>query len=289
VILKNILIHISIIDISLFLKRLVHIIHDDLLQPGVHDWIHCLGTSILEWSLLFSDTQRALRKYVNPNVTISFDCASPFFSAAKGLAYFNNTFEHNSKWSYQMEKTAEAKKYATDTRPFMDAVLNDGIHKVFTNSPITARMTINDLCYRGVGFIGQHGKETKTSWDTLSYTLIQGHNVYQHMVAVQEANRKYDNNIIPSMLMHEQFDRVLFKDVVDEIISQPTRESALNKIEQYNWFWNQFKSGSQGFSGKKAINSLTNFNKFFQEASSSDEVTDEENYEDDLEILNIEE
>ena len=171
----------------------------------------------------------------------------------------------------------------------MDAVLNDGIHKVFTNSPITARMTINDLCYRGVGFIGQHGKETKTSWDTLSYTLIQGHNVYQHMVAVQEANRKYDNNIIPSMLMHEQFDRVLFKDVVDEIISQPTRESALNKIEQYNWFWNQFKSGSQGFSGKKAINSLTNFNKFFQEASSSDEVTDEENYEDDLEILNIEE
>jgi hypothetical protein len=279
------------IDISLFLKRLVHIIHDDLLQPGVHDWIHCLGTSILEWSLVFSDTQRALRKYVNPNVTISFDCASPFFSAAKGLAYFNNTFEHNSKWSYQMEKTAEAKKYAKDTRPFKDAVLADGIHKVFTDSPITARMTINDLCYRGVGFIGQHNKETKTSWDTLSYTLIQGHNVYQHMVAVQEANRKYDNSIMPSMLIHEQFDKVLFKDVVDEIISQPTRESALNKIEEYNWFWNQFKSGSQGFSGKKTTNSMTNFDKFFDMAvfTNSQEEESVEDIIDDIEILEGEE
>ena len=258
------------IDISLFLKRLVHIIHDDLLQPGVHDWIHCLGTSILEWSLLFSDTQRALRKHVNPNVTISFDCASPFFSAAKGLAYFNNTFEHDGKWSYQMEKTAEKKSYATDSRVFRVGVLADGIHKLFTDSPITARMTMSDLCYRGQGFIGQHGKETKTSWDTLSYTLIQGHNVYQHMVAVQEANRSYDNGIVPKMLMHEKFDRVLFKDVVEEIISQKDRQKALDKIEEYNWFWVQFKSGSQGFSGKKAVNSLTMFDKLFTEEKDND-------------------
>ncbi len=169
--------------------------------------------------------------------------------------------------------------------------LNDKIHKVFTDSPITARMTINDLCYRGVGFIGQHNKETKTSWDTLSYTLIQGHNVYQHMVAVQEANRKYDNSIMPSMLIHEQFDKVLFKDVVDEIISQPTRESALNKIEEYNWFWNQFKSGSQGFSGKKTTNSMTNFDKFFDMAvfTNSQEEESVEDIIDDIEILEGEE
>jgi hypothetical protein len=277
------------IDISLFLKRLVHIIHDDLLQPGVHDWIHCLGTSILEWSLIFSDTQRALRKYVNPNVTISFDCASPFFSAAKGLAYFNNTFEDRSKWSYQMEKTAEKKSYANDTRKFKDAVLAEGIHKVFTDSPITANMTMRDLCYRGQGFIGQHGKETKTSWDTLSYTLIQGHNVYQHMVAVQEANRKYDSNVIPNMLIHDKFGIVAFRDVVDEIIGMSDRQQALDKIEEYDWFWDQFKSGSQGFSGKKTNNSMTYFNEFFTEVKSEDSIEEEQDYEDDLEILNIEE
>jgi hypothetical protein len=275
------------IDISLFLKRLVHIIHDDLLQPGVHDWIHCLGTSILEWSLVFSDTQRALRKHVNPNVTISFDCASPFFSAAKGLAYFNNTFEHNTKWSYQMEKTAENKGYANDNRKFKDAVLAEGIHQVFTDSPITANMTMRDLCYRGKGFLGQHNKETKTSWDTLSYTLLQGHNVYQHMVAVQEANRKYDSGVMPKMVLHEKFVRVLFKDVVDEIIGCKDRQEALDKIEEYNWFWNQFKSGSQGFSGRKTTNAMTAYDDLFIEVESKKLIVvdeDEDNI-DDTEIL----
>lgn len=273
------------IDISLFLKRLVHIIHDDLLQPGVHDWIHCLGTSILEWSLVFSDTQRALRKHVNPNVTISFDCASPFFSAAKGLVYFNNTFEDRGKWSYQMEKTAENKNFSTDNRNFRAGVLAEGIHELFTDSPITARMTMSDLCYRGVGFIGQHGKETKTSWDTLSYTLIQGHNVYQHMVAVQEANRKYDNGIIPKMIVHEKHQRVLFSDVVDEIIGQKDRQKALDKIEEYNWFWDQFKSGSQGFSGKKTTNSTTKFNEFFviEKEPVKEDIDNED--QDDIDLL----
>ncbi len=283
------------IDISLFLKRLVHIIHDDLLQPGVHDWIHCLGTSILEWALIFTDVQKVLRKHVNPNVVISFDCASPFYSAAKGLAYFNNTFENRGKWSYQMEKTAEKKSYANDTRKFKDAVLAEGIHKVFTNSPITANMTMRDLCYRGQGFIGQHNKETKTSWDTLSYTLIQSHNVYQHMVAVQEANRKYEDNVIPKMLVHEEFDRIFFKDVVEEILSMKDRQSALDKIEEYDWFWRQFKSGSQGFSGKKAKNSNTVWDENFIEVKTEQKVepvlTIEEQYQqedhlDDTAILN---
>ena len=266
------------IDISLFLKSLVNIIHDDLLQEGVHDWIHCLGTSILEWALIFSDVQRALRKHANPKVTISFDCASPFFSAAKGLAYFNNNFEHNKKWSYQMEKTAEKKAYATDTRKYRDGVLADGIHEIFADSPVTANMTMQDLCYRGQGFLGQHGKETKTSWDTLSYTLLQGHNVYQHMVAVQEANRKYDTNIIPSMLLHEKHERILFSNVVEEIFSLKDRQKSLDKIEEYNWFWNQFKSGSQGMSGRKTTNSDTIYGEFFTVADAPQviEVPEEE-------------
>jgi len=61
---------------------------------------------------------------------------------------------------------------------------------------VTDRMLMKDLCYRGQGFIGQHGKETKTSWDTLSYTLIQSHNVFQHISAVQEANRRYEQGVI---------------------------------------------------------------------------------------------
>jgi len=262
------------IDIHLTLKRIVHIIHDGLLEPGKHDLIHCLGTSILEYAVLFSDIQRAVRKYHNPNLQITFDCASPFFSAAKGLAYFNTSIEHDKKWAYSMEKTAEKKSYANDKRKFSDAVLQDKVHKLFTDSPVTDRMLISDLCYRGQGFINQQGKETKTSWDTLSYTLLQAHNVYQHIHAVQEANRKYDQGIIPKMVMNETFERIRFSEIVDEIFSLKDRQKSLDLIDKYDRFWMQMKSGSQGFSGKKAVNALTMFDQLFEVTDNDPEVED---------------
>jgi hypothetical protein len=260
------------IDVHLMLTRMIDIIYDGLLQEGKHDLIHCLGTSILEYAVLFSDIQRAIRKYHNPKLQITFDCASPFFSAAKGLAYYNTTIEHNGKWSYQMEKTAEKKSYASDNRKYSDAVLQDKVHKVWTDSPVTDIMTVKDLCYRGQGFIGQHGKETKTSWDTLSYTLVQSHNVWMHMNAVQEANRKYDQGVIPKMLMNETFERILFKDIIDEVFSKKTKQEAIDLIDANSRLWMQFSSGSQGFSGKKTMNSLTMFDKLFDVAESEPEV-----------------
>ena len=259
------------IDVHLMLRRLVGIIHDGLLQPGKHDLIHCLGVSIMEYAVLFSDIQKAIRKYHNPNLQITFDCASPFFAAAKGLAYFNNSIEHNGKWSYQMEKTAEKKSYANDNRKFSDAVLIDNIHDKFTDSPVTDRMLLKDLCYRGQGFLGQHGKETKTSWDTLSYTLLQSHNVYMHMTAVQEANRQYDNGIMPKMVM-SKFDDEHFGEIVDKIFAQKDRQKSLDMIESHSSFWMQMKSGSQGMSGKKAMNAMTMFEQLFEVNDSEPEV-----------------
>lgn len=254
------------IDVHLMLTRLVDIIHDGLLEEGKHDLIHCLGVSILEYAVLFTDIQRAIRKHHNPKLTITFDCASPFFSAAKGLAYFNNSIEHNKKWAYSMEKTAEKKDYASDNRKFSDAVVAEGIHKQFTDSPITDRMLLSDLCYRGHGFINQQGKETKTSWDTLSYTLLQSHNVYQHIVAVQEANTKYEQGIMPKMVMNK-FDDNHFGVIIDEIFSLKNKQQSLALIDSHSKLWMQMQSGSQGFSGKKTVNALTMFNELFTEDS----------------------
>jgi hypothetical protein len=250
------------IDIHLTLRRMVDIIYDGLLQEGKHDLIHCLGVSILEYAVLFTDIQKAIRKYHNPKLQITFDCASPFFSAAKGLCYFNNNLNDDEKWSYQMTKTAENKKYATDNRKFSDACIQDGIHTMFTDSPVTDKLLVRDVCYRGEGFIGQHGKETKTSWDTLSYTLIQAHNVFQHIYAVQEANRRYEQNVIPAMIHH--FDSgIQFKDIIEEIFSKKTRQESHDVIEYYNKFWLQMSAGAQGFSGKKTVNARTKFNELF--------------------------
>jgi hypothetical protein len=276
------------IDIHLMLRRLVIMIHDGFLEPGKHDLIHCLGTSILEYAVLFSDIQRAIRKHHNPNLQITFDCASPFFSAAKGLAYFQNNIEHDSKWSYSMEKTAENKDYAVDNRKFSIAVLQDGVHKTFQDSPITDRMLVRDLCYRGHGFIGAHGKETKTSWDTLSYTLLQAHNVYQHIVAVQEGNKLYDQGVIPKMVMNEIFEKIKFGDIVEAIFALKDKEKSLNLIDKYDKFWTQMKSGSQGFSGKKTVNALTKFEELFSVQEQSNNVEEEIEDTDDLISQNLE-
>jgi hypothetical protein len=142
--------------------------------------------------------------------------------------------------------------------------LADGIHKQFTNSPVSDKLLIKDLCYRGVGFLGQHGKETKTSWDTLSYTLLQSHNVFTHINAVQEANRRYEQGIHPAMVRNKNTG-LTFGQLIDKIFACKTKQESLTIIDEYELFWTQMQSGSQGFSGKKTINSRTKYNELFDE------------------------
>lgn len=157
-------------------------------------------------------------------------------------------------------------------RKFRDAVLADGVHKTFTDSPITDKLVLKDVCYRGQGFLGAHQKETKTSWDTLSYTLIQSHNVWMHMNAVQEANRQYDQGVVPKMVVHKIDGDKHFTNVVDEIFSKKTKQEALAVIDYHSSYWKQFQSGSQGISGKKTVNSMTMFDQLFDVEDSEPEV-----------------
>ena len=250
-------------DVDLVLKRLVTLIDDGLLEKGVHDWMHFLGTSKLEWACLLTDIQRAVRKYHNSNFTISFDCASPFLATANGQIYTNLRIEDRGKWSYQMEPTADNKKYATDTRTFRDTVLQDKIHTLFEDSPISERMAIKDVCIYKPGDLNKIGKEGKTSWDSFSYALMMGHNVWHHIRAVQEANRQYDSGILPGMLVRETFDRVKFRDLVDKIFSLKDKEKSIALINENSKFWDQI-IGTRGFTGKKATNAHTQFNSLFE-------------------------
>jgi hypothetical protein len=149
-------------------------------------------------------------------------------------------------------------------------------------------MLVRDLCYRGVGFLGAHGKETKTSWDTLSYTLLQAHNVYQHITAVQDGNKSYDQGIVPAMVMNEIFEKIRFSDIVEGIFSLKDRERSLNLIDKYDRFWMQMKSGSQGFSGKKTVNALTKFDELFSVEESTEDYIEEIEDTDDLMSKNTE-
>src|SRR6056300_1695454 len=250
-------------DVHLVLKRLIALRYDGLLEKGVQDFMHFLGTSKLEWATLLTDIQRAVRKHHNENYTITFDCASPFLATANGQIYIQNETEDRSKWTYRMVPSVDDKKYATDNRLFRDAVISDGIFKNFEDSPITAELKVSDVFTYAPGDLNKIGKEGKTSWDSFSYAIQMGHNVWSHIHAVQEANRQYDGGVIPKMLVQEQFDRVLFRDVVEEIFATGSKEKSLELIDKHSKFWMAIP-GTRGAVGKKTVNSSTFFDALFE-------------------------
>jgi hypothetical protein len=250
-------------DVHLVLRRLVALRHDGLLKEGIHDWMHFLGTSKLEWAVLLTDIQRAVRKYVNPAFTISFDCASPFLATANGQVYHHIDLPHNEKWCYRMSPIVDNKKYAQDTRPFGPTVVQEGYVGHFDESPISKHLRMKDVCIYAPGDLNKIGKEGKTSWDSFSYALLMGHNVWMHLEAVQRANREYDNGSWPKMMWNENGDHARFKDIVDAIFATSSREEAEAIIEHYDRYWMDIV-GTRGFKGKKAKNAHSQFNALFE-------------------------
>jgi hypothetical protein len=270
-------------DVHLILDRLVTMRYDNLLQEGKHDWMHFLGTSKLEWAVLLTVIQRAIRKYVNPSFTISFDCASPFLATANGQVYFENVYEDGEKWSYRMAPSADDKKYATDTRKWSDGVVADGIYPRWEDSPISDMLTMKDICIYKPGVVkagvtlneenfkdpesydvlpdvNKTGKWGKTSWDSFSYALLMGHNVWMHLTSVQEANRRFDSGTRPAMMEYSAPGRDKFEDIIDRIFAAPDKQTALDIIQSYDNYWMEIV-GTRGFKGKKAKNSNTMLKK----------------------------
>ena len=159
------------------LKRLMVLREDGLLKDK--NWIHFLGTAQLDWSCFLTSIQRQIRKHINPNLTISFDCASPFIATAHGLVY-TNAQHLNKRWSVIMDKAPDNKALAESDIPFP------------FESEIGRRLNMGDICWYAPGMLNKIGKEGKTSWDSFSYALMMGHNVYCHVVAVQRANQLTD-------------------------------------------------------------------------------------------------
>jgi hypothetical protein len=65
------------------------------------------------------------------------------------------------------------------------------------------------------------------------------------------------------MLIHKFEGSKFFGELVDEIFSKKTKQEAIDLIDYHSRYWMQFQSGSQGISGKKTENAMTNFDKFF--------------------------
>lgn len=258
-------------DPHLAIRRVITLIHDGLLEQGQQDWMHFLGTSKLEWAVLLTALQRAVRRTHNPDFTISFDCASPFLATANGQIYhetvtpdYRALTKHNKsgKWSYRMGPTADNKKYATDTRKFSEGTVADGIHDVFEDSPISEHLQLKDICVYAPGDLNKIGKEGRTSWDSFSYALMMGHNVWHHINSVQEANRQYDSGCIPKTLV-DSVTGVTITDIIDAVFASPDYNERLSILDSFSKFFMGI-AGARGMGGKKAINAAAQFDSMFE-------------------------
>jgi hypothetical protein len=204
--------------------------------------MHFLGTAQLDWSCYLTSIQRQVRKHINPNFTVSFDCASPFIATAHGLVYTNS--QHTSKrWSVIMDKAMDNKALA-------------GRHDIpFPfESEIGRRLSVADICHYAPGMLNKIGKEGKTSWDSFGYALMMSHNVYQHIVAVQRANNLTDIELAKQRPDWRHWRKVkeadksdeysawvprnilYFDRFVEELFEQPTKEAAFAMIKEADAF-----------------------------------------------------
>ena len=290
------------------LKRLMTMREDGLLKGK--NWIHFLGTAQLDWACYLTSIQRQIRKHINPELTISFDCASPFIATAHGLVYTNA--QHSTKrWSVIMDKAPDNKSLSGSDIPFP------------FESEIGRRLTMKDIAYYDLGVpktqqelgvdvkfnhlnpehytvaprLNKLGKiPNKTSWDSFAYALMMGHNVYCHIVAVQRANQLADiestrfkpdwrhwKKLNAKDSTGDQFSDwvprniLYFNQFIEELFNTATKEEAFEMINQARPFLTSLEGAR--LQGGPAQNTFTNL--FDVEEITTSEEVDLANPDDD--------
>jgi hypothetical protein len=175
-----------------------------------------------------------------------------------------------------MSPIVDDKKYATDTRQFGPAVIADGLINHFDESPISQQLQMKDICIYKPGDLNKIGKEGKTSWDSFSYALLMGHNVWMHIEAVQRANRQYDQGMAPDMMVHPTNSDFDARKIIDRIFAAGDRSKSLAIIDDHAKVWERIV-GTRGFTGKRAVNAHSMFNSLFD---TNDEVEPDEELDD---------
>lgn len=272
-------------NLEIALTMLIKMRDEKLLDE--RNLLHYLGTSKLEWGVACTAIKRALRESVNPNIEVTFDCASPFIATAKGQVYTQHIHKNN-RFGYVMEFAVDDKKLSKSTIPFP------------WGSPIAERLNMGDVCYYAPGMLNKIGKEGKTSWDSFSYFLLMSHNVYQHIESVQRANSLVDTAITRMYTNHKDWRPVKNKNNTETLDAWVPRDT----IYIVNFIHDLFKSETPmqmikeasemlaSFSGIKRTLTTETFNNLFDIEETDQELIeeftddDQENAESYFETIN---
>jgi len=212
--------------IRLILRRMIEMRDAKLLEPG-RDLIHFLGIGSLEHAVFYTALQREMKK-INEDFMVTFDCSTPFLTVSKGQLYSQH-IHTNKDFRYAIEDAPDNRDLVGSSIPFPWA------------SPIGSRLNMGDICRLGPGVPNKTGKIGATSWDSFSYALMMGHNVYQHIESVQRANALTDiaalsvkpslgywSNKMPAIDPYVPNEVLLIVELVKQVFASETPMSLLN-------------------------------------------------------------
>jgi len=134
-------------NFTLNLRRLI-IMRDEGYLQG-REWLHYLGNGKIKAGCALTSVQRALRRYVDPQLTISFDAASPFVMTAKGQMYYGHELSGNSV-GFKGGPIVDRKELKNNPQLLNDWIMENLPRKcVPVRSRIGDQVTVGDLCIRG--------------------------------------------------------------------------------------------------------------------------------------------
>lgn len=134
-------------NFGIHLRRLLIMRDNNYLQGS--ELLHYLGNGKIKMGCALTTLQRSLRKYVDPNLILTFDAASPFIMTAKGQCYYG--FEHSSHnvgfKGGPMPDDTELK----NNPQLLNEWLAENLPKKCDPIPskIGNRITVGDICVRG--------------------------------------------------------------------------------------------------------------------------------------------
>jgi hypothetical protein len=266
-------------NMYLALSRILDLRDDGLLEGK--GWMHFLGTGKLNWACFLTSIQRQLRKHDSPDIVLSFDAASPFVNTAYGQTYSYNYFSPK-RFGYFMDRAVDSQQLKGSSLPMP-----------FAHSPIMSRLTAGDICTMAEGDLDRNGKPKaadSTSWDTQSYLYYMAHSVYNHLTAVQEANRladieKYRANVHYTDWIRDKKSRntnefspyvpysVVYFDSFAQDVLDPEHPDPRGLLEQWRPFLDEISFGE--LQQEASLN-----NEFFSEfAEPGPDVADYNNFE----------
>ncbi len=154
------------------LKQLVIMRDDGSLEHTT--WVHNLGIYKLTLACALSTVQEALSDMLDKTVNVTYDSAFLFNNTNENgqcVRAFNIT---KRGLSVSFEKLPDNPKYVGSTKPFPFSGLSE----------ISKGLTLGDLCRN-------RDPVNTTTWDDMSYLLVENHNIDTYLTALEAAHNRY--------------------------------------------------------------------------------------------------